>query len=114
MEHGICGSEITDCNGKEFPSSVDLSLSPYSEFLHNWVFFCLGDEQNSIFISLMSKILFIHPFAYTSLLLTVQSSSALKGQIGLPLVVTAVSLLFSLSTLLVYFLHAYLKNPLEK
>lgn len=36
---------------------------------------CLGDEENSIFIYLMSEILSIHPSTYTSLLLIVHSVS---------------------------------------
>jgi len=69
-----------------------------------------GDKQNSIFIS---QILSIHPSAYTSLLLIVQSISP-KGTEGIPLGGSRISLLFSRRTLLIYFLHAYLKSPLEK
>lgn len=84
MEHRICDSEITDCNRAELPASVDLNPSLYSEFLNNWVFSCLVDEQNSIITSLMSKILFIHTSAYTSLLLIVHSTSP-KGTERIPL-----------------------------
>lgn len=42
MKRGISDSEITVSNGVEFPVRMDLSLSLYSEFLNNRIFFLLG------------------------------------------------------------------------
>lgn len=63
MKRGISDSEITVSNGVEFPVRMDLSLF-LASFSITGSSSCLGDVQNSIFISLVNKILFFHPSAF--------------------------------------------------